>query len=82
MAIVKVLKKDTEHFKKLEDLFIYLDQQRMELHQTVYNGIIFKLDDKFYKYDQDGSYPETLPPFSEGRYVLCDHHGNTDFYND
>ena len=82
MAIVKVLKKDTEHFKKLEDLFIYLNQQGLKLHQTVYNGIIFELDGKFYKYQQENDYAEILPPFYDGRYVLCDHHGNTDFYND
>ncbi len=82
MAIVKVLRKDTEHYRKLEDLLVYLEQQGLKLHQTVYNGIIFELDGRFYKYQEDGSYPETLPPFLDGRYVLCDHHGHTDFYND
>ena len=79
--MLRVLKPESETSKKLENLNQYLSDNNIELHQTTYNGIIYKVGDKFYKYGMEGQYTETLPPFLEGRYIECDKYGNTDYYN-
>lgn len=79
--MLRVLKPESETSKKLENLNQYLSDNNIELHQTTYNGIIYKVGDKFYKYGMEGQYTETLPPFLEGRYIECDENGNTDYYN-
>jgi len=78
--MIKVLKSTSANFKELEKLNSYLSEKGIELHQTPYNGIIYKIGDNFYKYYQEGEYPEVLPPYLEGKYVECDLFGNTDYY--
>lgn len=79
--VLKILKENTEYFRKFESLQKYLIDNEIELHQTMHNGIIFSTNDKFYKYHQEGgNVPESLPPFEEGRYVECDQNGNVDYY--
>ena len=77
----KILRKDTEFFERLEKLNQYLEENKIEIHQTVYNGVIYKIEEKFYKYGSEGKYTDSLPPWLEGNYILCDENGNTDFYN-
>lgn len=80
--VIKVLKEDSEYFKKMEGLNQYLEENDIEIHATVYNGLIYKTGEKFYKYDcNNGEYTGSIPPYIEGRYILCDKNGNTDFYN-
>ena len=79
--MIRVLKPESETSKKLESLNQYLIDNQIELYQTVYNGIIYKVGDKFYKYGMEGQYTETLPPPIEGRYIECDENGNADYYN-
>ena len=79
--MIRVLKPESKTSKKLESLNQYLIHNQIELYQTVYNGIIYKVGDKFYKYGMEGEYPEILPPLFEGRYIECDENGNTDYYN-
>ena len=79
--MIRVLKPESETSKKIESLNQYLIDNQIELYQTVYNGIIYKVGDKFYKYGTEGQYTETLPPIFEGRYIECDENGNTDYYN-
>jgi len=77
----KVLKNNTETFKKLESISIFLDEIKAKIHMSTYNGILFKVDNQFWKYEQEEQYTDVVPPFFDGRYILCDHNGNTDFYN-
>lgn len=79
--MLKILKNTSYNFKELELLNNYLSKKGIELHSTIYNGIIYKINGKFYKYYQEGQYPSSLPPFIEGNYVECDSDGNTDYYN-
>jgi hypothetical protein len=79
--MIKVLKQESETFKKLELLNSFLSEQGIEISQTVYNGIIFKHNNNYFKYTSEGEITENLPPFYDGRYILCDVNGNTDFYN-
>ena len=79
--MIKVLKPESKTSKKLENLNQYLIDNKIELYQTVYNGIIYKVGDKYYKYGMEGEYAEILPPPIEGRYIECDENGNTDYYN-
>ena len=78
--MIKVLKETSSNFKELEKLNDFLNKKGIELHQTVYNGIIYHINGKFYKYYIDGQYPTSLPPMIEGKYVECDDNGNTDYY--
>jgi hypothetical protein len=78
--ILKILKQTATNFKELEKLNVFLEKSKIELHQTVYNGIIYFINGKFYKYYQEGQYPTSLPPLIEGCYVECDANGNTDYY--
>lgn len=78
--MLKVLKPTSSFFIELENLNKYLSDKGIELHKTVYNGIIYGIGDKFYKYYQEGDYPDILPPFIEGRYIECDENGNIDYY--
>jgi len=78
--MVKVLKQDSETFKKLESLNEFLTNNGIEIYTTVYKGIIFKAGDSFFKHSSEGDTCEVLPPFYEGKYILCDQNGNTDFY--
>lgn len=80
MSIKRVLKTDSETFIKLEELNKYLKDNDLELIMTLYNGILYKTKGHYFKYDQEGDYPEILPPFFDGKYVECDEWGNTDFY--
>ena len=80
--MIRVLKKTSIYFQELEKLNNYLLEKGIELHQTPYNGIIYKIGDKFYKYYQEGEYPDSLPPFIDGKYVECDQWGNTDYYQE
>ena len=66
--MIKVLKETSSNFKELEKLNEFLNKKQIELHQTVYNGIIYYINGKFYKY------------YIEGKYVECDENGNTDYY--
>ena len=79
--MIKVLKQDSEKFKKLELLNQFLIDNKIELRQTVYNGIIYKVDKNYFKYTSEGEITENLPQFYDGKYILCDENGNTDFYN-
>ena len=79
--MIKVLKPTATNFKELEKLNVFLEKNKIELHQTVYNGIIYFINGKFYKYYQEGQYPTSLPPLIDGCYVECDANGNTDYYN-
>ena len=79
--MIRVLRSESETFKKLESLNQYLIDNQIELYQTAYNGIIYKVGDRYYKYGMEGEYTETLPPPIEGRYIECDENGNTDYYN-
>jgi hypothetical protein len=79
--MLKILKENTENFKKLEELNSYLIDNNITLTKTVYNGIIYGINNKYYKYKQEEDYPETLPPLIEGKYVECDEMGHTDYYN-
>ena len=80
--MLRILKENTTNFKELENLNKYLNEKGINLHQTVFNGIIYEINGKFYKwYQEEGQYPEILPPQIEGRYVECDEFGNTDYYN-
>lgn len=79
--MIKVLKPESKTSKKLENLNQYLIDNKIELYQTVYNGIIYKVGDKYYKYGMEGEYAKILPPPIEGRYIECDENGNTDYYN-
>ena len=79
--MIRVLKPESETSKKIESLNQYLIDNQIELYKTVYNGIIYKVGDKFYKYGMEDQYAETLPPEIEGRYIECDENGNTDYYN-
>jgi len=79
--MLKILKQDSETFKKLEAINAFLSEQAVEIHPTVYNGLIFKVDKNYFKYQIEDDCTDQLPPFFEGRYVLCDNNGNTDFYN-
>ena len=45
-------------------------------------GYNIEIGENFYKYYQEGEYPDSLPPFIEGKYVECDQWGNTDYYQD
>ena len=78
--MIKVLKEDSETFKKLELLNLFLNEQEIEISQTVYNGIIYKHKNNYFKYTSEGEITDNLPPFYDGRYILCDLNGNTDFY--
>jgi hypothetical protein len=80
--INKVLKGTSENAIKLNSLNEFLSTNGITLHQSIYNGIIHEINGKYYKYLQDGSYSEVVPPFIEGVYVECDINGNTDYYND
>ena len=80
--MIKVLKPTATNFKELEKLNVFLEKNKIELHQTVYNGIIYFINGKFYKYYQEGQYPTSLPPLIEGHYVECDANGNTDYYQE
>lgn len=79
--MIKVLKENSEVFRKLELVNSFLNENEIEIHQTTYKGLIFKINDNYYRYQQDDQYADSFPPFIEGRYILCDHNGNTDFYN-
>lgn len=79
--MLKILKNNSSNFKELESLNEHLHKKGIELHATIYNGIIYRIKDKFYKYYQEGKYPSSLPPFIEGNYIECDSNGNTDYYN-
>ena len=79
--MIKVLKEKSTNFKELEKLNDYLNKNGIELHQTVYNGVIYFINGKFYKYYIEGQYPNSLPSLIEGIYVECDSNGNTDYYN-
>ena len=78
--MIKVLKETSSNFKELEKLNDFLNKKGIELHQTVFNGIIYHINGKFYKYYIDGQYHTSLPPMIEGKYVECDDNGNTDYY--
>jgi hypothetical protein len=77
----RILKENTTNFNELEALNQYLNGKGINLHQTINNGIIYEMNGKFYKYDQEEQYPETLPPLIEGKYIECDQFGHTDYYN-
>lgn len=79
--INKILKTDSENFKKIQELDSYLTEKGIELHTTLYNGIIYKIGDNFYKYGTEGQFEESVPVRFDGNYILCDQNGNTDFYN-
>ena len=78
--MIKLLKETSSNFKELEKLNEFLNKKQIELHQTVYNGIIYYINGKFYKYYIEGQYPTSLPSIIEGKYVECDENGNTDYY--
>lgn len=78
--MLRILKETSSNFIALETLNNYLEERGIKLHMTMHNGIIYEINSKFYKYYQEGEYPETLPPLIEGRYVECDSLGHTDYY--
>ena len=80
--MIKVLRENTTNFKELENLNVYLIEKGIQLHQTVYNGILYEINGKFYNYLQEDTYPEVLPPMVEGKYVECSEMGHTYYYND
>lgn len=80
--MIKVLNRDTVAFKEFESISKFLEDLNIEIHQTTYNGMIFKRGEEYFKYVSEGSPSDQLPIFFEGRYILCDNNGNTDFYND
>lgn len=80
--MIRVLKQTSSLFQELEKLNSYLLDKGIELHLTPHNGIIYKIGDYFFKYYQEGKYPDSLPPFIEGKYVECDKWGNTDYYQE
>ncbi len=77
----KILKTESEVYKKIEALNRYLLENNIEIYKTVYNGVIYKIDGKFYKNGIEGEYTDSIPPWLEGNYILCDENGNTDYYN-
>ena len=79
---MKKLKETSNNFKELEKLNEYLLLKGIELHETVQNGIIYFINNKFYKYYIEGQYPSSLPSGVEGMYIECDCNGNTDYYNE
>ena len=42
--MIKVLKETSSNFKELEKLNEFLNKKQIELHQTVYNGIIYYIN--------------------------------------
>jgi len=78
----KVLKQDSETFKKLESLNEFLSIKGIEIYTTVHKGLIFKIGNDYFKYSSEGDICEVLPPFYDGRYILCDKNGNNDFYQE
>jgi hypothetical protein len=80
--MLKVLKQDSETFKKLESLNEFLSKNDIEIYITRYQGIIFKTGKQYFKFSSEGDTCEALPPFYDGRYILCDANGNTDFYQE
>lgn len=80
--MIKVLKEDSETFKKLESLNEFLIKLGVEIQTTVYKGIVLKVGNNYFKYSSDGNSCEVMPPYIDGRYILCDENGNTDFYNE
>ena len=77
--MIKVLRQDSETFKKLESLNEFLTSNGIEIYTSVHNGMIFKIGSNYLKYSSEGDICEVLPPFHDGRYILCDENGNTDF---
>lgn len=55
--MLKILKTTSSNFKELESLNEHLHKKGIELHATIYNGIIYGINDKFYKYYQEDKYP-------------------------
>jgi len=80
--MIKVLRQESSFYKELEAFNAYMATRNIEVQMTPHNGIIYKIQDKYYKYLQDGEYPESLPPFLDGKYVECDYFGNTDYYQE
>ena len=80
--MIKVLKENSETFKNLELLNEFLSSKGIEIYTTAYKGMIFKTGSDYFKYSSEGEICEALPPFYDGRYVLCDENGNTDFYQE
>lgn len=80
--MVKVLKQDSEIFKKLELLNDFLANNDIEICTTIYKGLILRVGKNYFKHSSEGERCENIPPLYEGRYILCDSNGNTDFYQE
>ena len=79
--ILKILRDNSELKDKITQLENFLNENQQSLHQTTYNGIIIQHKGiEYFKYSIEGQFSEEFPSGIEGIWVLCDEHGNTDFY--
>lgn len=74
--MIKVLKPNSEVFNKLESVNTFLSDNEIKIHQTQYNGLIFENENNFFRYNSEGENIDVIPPFFDGRYILCDINGN------
>ena len=76
MSKIKVLKQGSEVFNKLESISVFLENEGIKIRQTQYKGLIFEIENNFFRYNSEGENTDVLPPFFDGRYILCDINGN------
>ena len=79
--IVKVLKTDSKTYSTLMGIHELLENEDISITQSPHNGLIFRVKDQYFKYVSEGECADSIPFSLEGRFVLCDVFGNTDFYN-
>lgn len=79
--IVKVLKTDSKAYSILMSIHELLQKENVSITQSPHNGLIFGINDQYFKYVSEGDCADSIPFSLEGRFILCDVFGNTDFYN-
>lgn len=77
---MRILKNDSEQFKKLENLFEFLNNNEISISSGYQGEIIYKINGFYFKYVVESDVMTESPPSIEGKFVLCNEFGNTEYF--